>query len=866
MVNKIECFLCYFDILGFENRAKGIVETYDLDVEPSYIRNKLRRRIKNKLKELEESNYVIGISNGRDDWVIVTDELQKLIISVYEIIEIQPDFPFEIGLGSEVYREDVNFNSDSFIDEDSTIKFLKNDIIGEYCKLYRATHDDESVKSTFILFTENLFQRLDYCDQESFNPQKYRKKELYYIYTESFKRWAKSLNFLNTLGIPRDPIYEGIDKLYVVPKEYNEIKKSLEYNKVVIITGNPEFGKTFTAVRLLWEYYLKGYQPIWEKGESSLYEKKNRFEKIESELKEKQIFYFEDPFGEKEYERTEFPGKKIKAIINKIREYDNIYLIITSRSEIFQNFNLRNYLFELDKFEQRLSTKNNFQEYKGRENLLLAWAKKNRCRWLFNIELKAYVLELLKSPTNLPSPLRIRDFCVASCNTTDSAILGEKIIEKSKDTPICFADEISTFSADKILFLSFPFTSGSFKLEFVEEKYSEMVQEFGIKNALIFASVFKWFRSDKIEVFNDLIQFSHPSYLQALKYLLETKECSTTIFPEIFSKFLCKLAEDKNAAGYVSRVIADNYNQLPKETHSLFFTLAENDNSKKSVARTLVYNYSNLPKEVQALLHDLYLEADIKIEIARAITDYFNVVPEELKTLFFDISRDDKFAGHLARSIACNYNNLPEDAKNLIFEIYGKGKFEKEISYAIVENYENLPDHIKCLLFKMLEQEVSRPHIAKAVADTHGTLPASVLEYILIKLSKDKNCEKFVSKAIIKNFDRVPENIRNILFGYIENSQNIEYITQSVEGNFSRLPEETSMKILSKFAVNEKTTKHAVRILIRNFDISSISLRTLLSELIKSSNNVKKYALNYVEKKPNRISDSTYHEIKQYLL
>ncbi|MEN6552686.1 MAG: hypothetical protein ABFC34_07340 [Methanobacterium sp.] len=824
MVDAKEYYLCYIDILGFENRAKEILETYDLNVKPylikpSHIRNKLRQHLKNKLKELEERNCIIGISTGRDDWVIVSEELQKLVISIYEIIEIQPDFPLEIALGSELYSENKDlFNSDSFIDEDSTICFLKNNIIGEYCNWYKSTHDDQSVRTTFILFTDKLYQKIDHCDQETFSPKGYKKKILYYVDAESFRRQAKCLNFVNTLGIPNNPIYEGIDKLYVIPKEYNEIKKTLENNKIVIITGNPECGKTFTAVRLLWEYYLKGYQPIWEMGENPLDERKKRFGKIESDPKEKEIFYFEDPFGEKNYERMGFLEKKIKAIIDKIREFENVFLIITSRSEVFQEFNSCNYLIDIKRFEYKLNAKNNLSEYSEREEILLNWAKKNKCEWLSNVELKTYVLEFLKLPKNLPTPLSIRNFCFASCNITDPLILQEQITEKSKEADISFADEINAFSADKILFLSFPFISGSFRVEFVEEKYNEMIQEFGIKNALSFASLFKWFRGDKIEEFksrNDQIyriKFSHPSYLQALKYLLTTKEHSTAIFPEIFSKFLWKLAEYKNASRYIPRIIADNYTHFPKEIHNLLFTLAQNENTKKFVARTLVYNYSNIPKEAQTLLQDLYLDKNLKKDIARAITDYFYVVPEEIQKWLFEMSQDDKIAGHLARAVIDNYHDVSGDVKNLIFELYEKGRFDEDFARAITENYSDLPDYLKCLLFKIAEKEGSRLYVAKAIADKSKNIPVDIVEYMLIKLSNDKACEKYVARCIIKNFDNTSDNLKNILYKYIEKPQDIGYILQSFEMNFENLSEDARAIILSKLSNGEKTAKYTIRI------------------------------------------------------
>ena len=72
---------------------------------------------------------------------------------------------------------------------------------------------------------------------------------------------------------------------------------------------------------------------------------------------------------------------------------------------------------------------------------------------------------------------------------------------------------------DKILFLSFPFIAG-FRLPFVKKKYNMLLKRLKIENAESFEYIIDWFRDDKIDVSENTIWFSHPSYSAALEYIL----------------------------------------------------------------------------------------------------------------------------------------------------------------------------------------------------------------------------------------------------------------------------------------------------------------------------------------------------------
>jgi hypothetical protein len=255
--------------------------------------------------------------------------------------------------------------------------------------------------------------------------------------------------------------------------------ETLKEKRIVFITGTQEYGKTFTAVRLMWEYYNSGYGPGWIKG-GELAERikvRERLEDISAELKPGHIVYFEDPFGKTRYERREGLEREIGTIIDTLRQVEDVYVIITSREEVFKEFEEEKIsVKELKEFEKKLNVKKPSYDYEKRKQILLNWAEGGNCKWLGNKELKGLVLEAIKDEKILPTPLSIKDFAVATLDIEKESELKEKIEEKSKETAKAFAKEIKNMSDDKILFLSFPFISNYFEVEFVRETYQELVK------------------------------------------------------------------------------------------------------------------------------------------------------------------------------------------------------------------------------------------------------------------------------------------------------------------------------------------------------------------------------------------------------
>lgn len=145
--------------------------------------------------------------------------------------------------------------------------------------------------------------------------------------------------FLQKIHAEESEIYNKISDIFVAPTEYDRISTILKKKRIVFLTGTRENGKTYTAVRLLWEYFNNGYDPKWFSREQVLDqtfdERTSRFRKI---LQSRSIVLIDDLFGKTEYERNEGFERNFKTLIDTVTNSEDAYLIVTSREEIFKEF------------------------------------------------------------------------------------------------------------------------------------------------------------------------------------------------------------------------------------------------------------------------------------------------------------------------------------------------------------------------------------------------------------------------------------------------------------------------------------------------------------------------------------------------
>ncbi|MGB7533054.1 MAG: hypothetical protein WA977_08805 [Halobacteriota archaeon] len=653
-------YLVYVDILGFEDLLKDIGN--ERGIESRKVRNDFISVIEKGLEEIKQKGRIIEIiPYGGDSWILVTDALDKVFLSILEILDHNTGYkdyekiPLEFGIGTGKFDKWAKFEGRHLTCEDETIKWLKTYIVSYYHDWYKQKHNNESPKSTFIVLTESAYRELEPLDKKICQKIEYKYKKddgkeevitFFIAGVDKVQQRGRVFEFLEKIGYAGNKGYGRIDEVYVPPLEYEDMAETLKERRFVFITGTPEYGKTFTAVRLMWEFYNRGYVPKWipggERAEREVVRRK--LENISTELKPGHIVYFEDPFGKEKYERRESLEREIGTIIDSVQHVEDAYVIITSREEVFKEFEKEKISAkELKEFEEKLNVKKPSYDYEKRREMLHNWAEEENCKWLGNERLKEFVLESIEDDKILPTPLSIRDFAVASFDIEKEDELKEKIEEKSKETAKVFADEIKNMTDDKILFLSFPFISKYFKVEFVRVTYQELVKELNLEDALEFDRVLKWFKEDKIniiyrlrKVINKHIEFSHPSYSEALPYLLVEDGYITRINREIFSKLLLKLSEKDRAAIDVAWAVAHNFDKLPEDVRNeLLLKLSEKNAAALAVVSAVSRNFDKLPDDVK-------------------------------NKLLFNLSEKDAAAWHVAWVVAHNFDKLPDDVRNLL--------------------------------------------------------------------------------------------------------------------------------------------------------------------------------------------------------
>jgi len=529
MVYNRQKYFIYLDILGFKGWPEEIEEKRG--VKASAIRKSSIDVIEKRIKTINQEGRIIGAEGiGGDSWLLVAESLDKAFESIHKILEHHTPYkgyekiPLEIAVGGpEEFNRWAKFDGKELTCEDSTIKFLKVDIISYYHKWYKEKNN-RSPKSTFILFTESAYNEIEPLDKKMCQKVRYKqnKKEIKFFAADVGKvqQRGRVFEFLEKIGYVGSKRYDRINEVYVPPLEYEDIKKTLEEKRVVFITGTPEYGKTYTAVRLMWEYYNRGYKPRWIRGEEERerVEVREKLEDIRAGLKPKHIIHFEDPFGKIRYESRDGLEREIGTIISSIQQAKDTYVLITSREEVFKEFEKEKLsAVVLKEFENKMTIKKPSYDGKKRREILLKWAKKEGCKWLRKKELKNLVLEKMKDEEILPSPLSVHDFVMATINIEKEDELYKKINEKSEETEKNFAREIKNMTYDKILFLSFLFISEYFEIEFVRKVYQELVKELDLKDAWEFNRILDWFKDDKVEISYRYLRLSHPSYSESLK-------------------------------------------------------------------------------------------------------------------------------------------------------------------------------------------------------------------------------------------------------------------------------------------------------------------------------------------------------------
>lgn len=334
------------------------------------------------------------------------------------------------------------------------------------------------------------------------------------------KQSDEIISFLKLIG-QSDLKYDEIENIYVNPNEYNSIKQKLDTYNLVFIIGDPGIGKTYSAVRLLKEFFKEGYKPIWFTGLEAEDRKQQRMVIENYQIPKKSIVYFEDPFGRTQFERRDSLFTFLGPIISKATKTGS-KIVITSRREIFDKFSEESLSREeLNRFKEELNV---IRPSYSKESL--TQIAKNHVEYL-NIEINDSALEVIINSIDknqVQTPFEIRELLFFANGVNDPKAIYDLVGRTKLDSIKTFAFELanSEFASQLLYILIFLF--GNRKNATIDKIYDIYMQEhlssspnIGYRNIL---KKHLGYRIERYGILNELVRFSHPRYEEALVHLI----------------------------------------------------------------------------------------------------------------------------------------------------------------------------------------------------------------------------------------------------------------------------------------------------------------------------------------------------------
>ena len=859
--NRSEKYLAYVDILGFKKLAEEEAEKTTL-MTSEEVRNNFIKRVQNKIDALQVAEEIDrGEKQSPDSWLLFTDDLSKAFVGIHEILKTK--LPFEIAIGREELEEHPT-GDDLISLRYETMDVLKGNILNPYKNKYKEDHNEESIKETFILLTEDAFNELENFDRKFCKEISYTGKHFYSITKERIETKAKIRNFLEEIGHPNSEYYKNIDRVFVPPEGYDKIKKNLKDNRIAFIIGTAEYGKTYTSIRLLWEYFNEGYTPRWITGGSGgeRDEVEGKLKEIGAELKPRHIIYFEDPFGKTKYESRDDLRRQIGIILNKIKETMGAYVIITSRNEVFEEFE-REKLSEQELKDLKVELNMSIPSYgyEKRCKILSEWADIKGCKWLEDKELKNVVFDYIKDNGKLPTPLSIHNFAETSKNIIKKDVLCESIEINSRETKRVFADEIKKLHEDRILFLSFPFISEYLDINLIKDGYNALTKILDIKYSNNFDEILKSeHRVERytFEIFGpchtstglrESLKFVHQSYPETLPYALDEPKVN-----KIFSSVLVKLSEypHRSARIGVAHSVANNFDKFPELARELILKLSKDEDIfvRQRVAYSVANNFDKFPELAKELLIQLSKEKSlVRIRVVKAVGGNFDKFPELSRELLTKLSKDKNSVVRegVVKAVDDNFDKFPELARELLLKLSKDEMVPVRIRIvnAVGGNFDKFPELAKELLIQLSKDEMVpvRIRVVDTVGKNFDKFP-ELSQELLLKSSEDEHLRERLVYALAYNFDKLPELAQKKLIELSkdENKYLRAGLVYALAYNFDKLPELAQKKLieLSKDE-NEYIRRSVARAFAYNFDKLPEFAQNILIELSKDENGGVRY-------------------------
>ena len=353
-----------------------------------------------------------------------------------------------------------------------------------------------------------------------------------------------SYDFLQLIG-NNNIGYKLIDNLFVEPNEYLQIKSSLEDKNIVFIVGDPGIGKTYTAVKLLHEYYKEGYKPIWVMGMSKEDRELQSTKIMNYEPNEKEIVYFEDPFGRTQFERRDDVLQIFLPLLDKIK-HSHSKLVVTSRSNVFQSF--KNEVPHSELMNEYVETLNIQKPSYSKDKLKQIY--ENLCKVGANTELYdkwRNSIYLAIDRNQLITPIMVTQLAANLQTITTNKQFWERIfLLKSNNLLMVVMNELKQLSIPSRILLFIMFLHGRYlvKLSTINEQFDRaqhlVKDEIGLPFMSLLSTelTLQKNRIEKIGTKKQALRFVHPMYEEAIGELIQKDVNSLNVFMICFKSLV----------------------------------------------------------------------------------------------------------------------------------------------------------------------------------------------------------------------------------------------------------------------------------------------------------------------------------------
>jgi hypothetical protein len=636
--------------------------------------------------------------------------------------------------------------------------------------------------------------------------------------------------FLTKIDYPNHEIYGNIDQFFVPPVGFEIIEKKFREKRIIFLLGSHGCGKTFMAVKLLWNLFKDGINPVWVKWgmiDADLVRGKLFFNP-QSILTENTCTYIEDPFGKIQYgwdqwfdyhELLDLVDFFARGLDNKA----NTYLIITSSSDVYKEFEAtllpENLAFlkanaNLVTFDYQLPE---FRE------MLTRWARYFACPWMDHDVSTKEVLRALNADIGHVSPLALKDVAFLSRHAAECSIPISFLEAQAHDPYGAAARGISMLSWQKKAFIARFFISPRIDKKRAEaclNAFSASIEKprilSGKNHVSSIDALIGEFKDVFINEFDGVLELTTAGHFEVLDVLLD--DCAE--FADIFNQWLSFLALHGAGIPNLLWTAVRHYSRLKSESKRIVlgFHPGKVEGSDDDLAIPILMNYEHLPPIVQDLL-----------------------IPQ-VDALYVHSKGDDRRSAYqVSLALYRKFPSLPTSVREALLGILTLNPSASEVPWIAVYYYDQLSLEGKQLPFKLIHDHEFAPHLAFNIGYLFHKLPDTVQALAWIAAKGDEHVQPMLSMGLFRNFSNLPPEARSLLVELAQRDMLRAKLMSCQRGEWARIPAEDLDSLLRATSQSVKSLPSVAAFIINHYNYLPKSTQSLVFELLDLPSLMQKY-------------------------